>query len=141
MRIDIESDTDNFCENPYFQTKMEPKSNLNELIFSAPVSDLKFSNGFVLQHPNDERIVSIFSDSVYRDQTVIAGGRVGGSAQGRIDISWGGSEGTKTEVEVQGEIHNNRGDNLGLIYHKDSDGNSSAKVDAASSKDTNSKGK
>ncbi|MGH2612831.1 MAG: hypothetical protein ACRDFB_07255, partial [Rhabdochlamydiaceae bacterium] len=143
MRVDVDVDGYMDCslEKQYSQIKMELKGNLHELIFSVPNFDLKFPHLFISRYPNDERFESIFSDSAYRDRDVIAGSRVGGSVEGRVDMTWGGSEGTKTQVEVKGEAHNDKGDNLGVTYHRDSNGNSLTTVKGGSSSDNDSSNK
>jgi hypothetical protein len=58
---------------------------------------------------------------------------VSGSGDLKVTMEWGGSEGTKTEVEVKAEVHNDRGDHLGVTYTRDDDGSSHSTVEGGSS--------
>lgn len=56
--------------------------------------------------------------------------KVGGSAEARVEVSWGGKEGTNVSVGASGEIHDDNGNYAKGDIEQNSKGEGNASVSA-----------
>jgi hypothetical protein len=56
--------------------------------------------------------------------------RIGGSAEARVEASWGGKEGANVSVGVSGEVHDDNGNYAKGDIKQNSNGEGSASVSA-----------
>lgn len=131
FEIDAIDDVQDYWYNPpNYDRKPEPT--FHQAIFSCSNHERHFSKT-VSFDPNssflDHRIDRSFSSSL---GTMISAHQGGGSVQGGATISWGGSEGTKVDVTIKGEIHDGKGNSAEVKGTQSSDGKGSVSVSGSS---------
>ncbi len=132
MRIEADEMSE-FDPRSRFENVKRSDALLHQSIFCDAGTGLSFSGREIVQRnrtAEDRRIEMVLVRPNSQKQTIIAGGRASGSARAEIDISWGGSEGTKTEVSVSGGISHDSGAYIEGSASQDSDGRGSVSIDA-----------